>query len=95
MDESRPSFPAEPTFFIGEKKGPIAMFPFFIFRVKANLAGIPVVSIPVGLSKQRFSVGFKIIGLFFQESQLFKLAFLLEKKVKFRTSKLILHRKEE
>jgi hypothetical protein len=34
-------------------------------------------------------------GNFFQESILFKLAFLLEKKVKSKTSKIILRRKEE
>ena len=94
-DETRPSFPAEPAFLIGEKEGPIAMYLSDIFTVTANLAGIPAISIPVGLSQQRLSLGLQIVGNFFQESQLFKLAFLLEKKVKSRTSKLILHKKEE
>ena len=51
-----------------------------IFTVTANLAGIPAISIPVGLTQQRLPIGFQILGNFFQESLLFKLAFLLEKK---------------
>ncbi|NIM58498.1 MAG: hypothetical protein GTO16_06095 [Candidatus Aminicenantes bacterium] len=56
MDESRPSFPAELASFIGDKKGLIAVFFSSIFRVTANLGGIPAVSIPVGLSKTEDSL---------------------------------------
>jgi len=87
-------FQPSPLFF-GQKEGPIAMYLSDIFTVTANLAGIPGISIPVGLSQQRLSLGLQIMGNLFQESQLFKLAFLLEKKVKSRTSKSILRRKEE
>ncbi len=80
---------------IGEKEDPIAMYLSDIFKVSANPAGIPAISTPVGLSQQKLPLGIQIMRKFFQESQLFKLAFLLEKKVKFRTSKLILHKKEE
>jgi len=38
------------------------------------------ISIPVGLTQQRLPIGFQILGNIFQESLLFKLAFLLEKK---------------
>jgi len=85
----------EPAFLIGEKEDPIAMYFSDVFTVTTNLAGIPAISIPVGLSQQKLPLGLQIMGNFFQESQLFKLAFLLEKKVKFRKSKLILHSEEE
>ena len=85
----------EPAFLIGEKEDPIAMYLSDIFTVTANLAGIPAISIPVGLSRQRLPLGFQIMANFFRESKLFKLAFLLEKKVKFRKSKLSLQREEE
>ena len=77
----------EPAFLIGEKEDPIAMYFSDVFTVTTNLAGIPAISIPVGLSQQKLPLGLQIMGNFFQESQLFKLAFLLEKKVKFRKSK--------
>ena len=56
-DETRPSFPAGRAILIGEKEGPIAMYLSDIFTVTANLAGIPAISIPVGLSQQRLSLG--------------------------------------
>jgi len=56
-------------------------------KERGRLAGIPAISIPVSLSQQKLPLGLQIMGNFFQESQLFKLAFLLEKKVKFRKSK--------
>jgi len=74
----------EPAFMIGAKADPIAMYLTDIFTVTANLAGIPALSLPVGLTKQSLPVGIQIMGNFFQESNLFKLAFLIEKKVKFR-----------
>lgn len=85
----------EPAFLIGEKEDPIAMYLSDKFTVTANLAGIPAISIPVGLSKKKLPIGFQIMGNFFQESRLFKLAFLLEKKVQFRKNKLATQRKEE
>lgn len=73
----------EPAFLIGEKEDPIAMYLSDKFTAAANLAGIPAISIPVGLSERKLPIGIQIMGNFFQESMLFKLAFLLEKKVKF------------
>jgi len=72
---------------IGEKKDPIAMYLSDEFTVTANLAGIPAVSLPVGFSQKKLPLGFQVIGNFFQESRLFKLAILIEKKVKSMQSK--------
>lgn len=85
----------EPAFLIGEKEDPISMYLSDRFTVPANLAGIPAISIPVGLTRQNLPLGIQIMGNFFQESMLFKLAFLIEKKVKFRKNRLSLQRKEE
>jgi aspartyl-tRNA(Asn)/glutamyl-tRNA(Gln) amidotransferase subunit A len=74
----------EPAFLIGAKEDPIAMYLSDVFTVTANLAGIPAISIPVGLTKQGLPIGLQVMADYFQESLLFKLAFLLEKKVKFR-----------
>ena len=73
----------EPAFPIGEKEDPIAMYLSDIFTVVVNLVGLPALSLPVGLSREGLPVGMQIIGNFFQEMALFRLAFLLEKNVRF------------
>ncbi|MFB0566321.1 MAG: Asp-tRNA(Asn)/Glu-tRNA(Gln) amidotransferase subunit GatA [Candidatus Aminicenantaceae bacterium] len=85
----------EPAFLLGEKKDPISMYLSDVFTVAANLAGIPALTLPVGLTKKNLPLGIQIMANFFQESSIFKLAFLLEKKIKFDNNKLNLHRKEE
>ena len=64
-DETKSFFPTEPAFLIGEKEGPIAMYLSDIFPVTADLAGIPAISIPVGLSQQKLSLRIKVMGNFF------------------------------
>ena len=39
--------------------------PADVFTVTANLAGIPAISIPVGLSQQKLPLGLQIMGNFF------------------------------
>jgi len=85
----------EPAFLIGEKEDPISMYLSDIFTVTANLAGIPALTLPIGLNKENLPIGIQIMANFFQESQIFKLAFLLEKKVKFDNNKLNSPKKEE
>jgi aspartyl-tRNA(Asn)/glutamyl-tRNA(Gln) amidotransferase subunit A len=66
-----------------------------IFTVSANLAGVPAISLPAGLSRQGLPIGVQAIGQHFRESQLFQLAFLLEKKLQFKNNILSLNWKEE
>ncbi len=56
-DETRPSFPNEPAFLIGDKEDPVAIYLSNMFIASANLAGISAISIPVGLSQQELSLG--------------------------------------
>jgi hypothetical protein len=56
-DETRSFFPNEPAFLIGEKEGPIAIYLSDIFTAPANLAGVPAISIPAGLSQQKLYLG--------------------------------------
>lgn len=74
----------EPAFRFGAKADPIAMYLSDIFTVTANLAGVPALSLPVACSSTGLPIGIQLIGDFFQESKLFKLAFLVEKKVEFK-----------
>jgi len=64
-DEIRTSFPTEPAFLIGEKEGPIATYLSDIFTAPADLAGIPAISIPVGLSQQELFLRIQVMGNFF------------------------------
>jgi hypothetical protein len=56
-DETRSFFPNEPAFLIGEKEDPIAIYLSDMLTARANLVGIPAISIPVCLSQQELSLG--------------------------------------
>src|ERR1700746_3002455 len=55
-------------FAIGEKtEDPIAMYLNDVFTVPANLAGIPAISVPAGLSADGLPLGLQIMGRAFDE----------------------------
>ena len=69
--------PTAPTtaFPIGEKvDDPLAMYLNDIYTVTANLAGIPGLSVPCGLSQERLPIGFQLLGPYWSEPTLLKLA---------------------
>jgi len=64
-----------PAFAIGEKvDDPLAMYLNDIYTVTANLAGIPGLSVPCGLSSQRLPIGFQLLGPYWSEPTLLNLA---------------------
>jgi len=68
-----------PAFKIGEKvNNPLAMYLCDIFTVSVNLAGLPAVSIPVGLSGS-LPVGLQIIGRPFEENKILEIAKFCQK----------------
>ena len=69
--------PTSPTtaFAIGEKvDDPLAMYLNDIYTVTANLAGIPGLSVPCGLSQERLPIGFQLLGPNWSEPTLLQLA---------------------
>jgi len=63
----------------GEKADdPIAMYLNDVFTVPVNLAGLPGISIPAGLSGDGLPLGLQLIGRAFDESTLFKLGAAIE-----------------
>ena len=63
-----------PAFAIGEKvDNPLAMYLNDIYTVTANLAGIPGISVPCGLSSDRLPIGFQLLGGYWSEPMLLKL----------------------
>jgi aspartyl-tRNA(Asn)/glutamyl-tRNA(Gln) amidotransferase subunit A len=62
-------------FKIGEKSDdPLAMYLNDIYTVSANLAGVPAISVPCGLSKNGLPIGTQLIGNFWTEGLLLNLA---------------------
>ena len=81
-----PTSPIEP-FAIGDKKmneNPINMYLNDVFTVSVNLAGLPAISLPVGLSKKGLPFGMQFIGKAFDEGTLFKASYQLENSVNFK-----------
>ena len=73
-----PTTPA-PAFAQGEKSGdPIAMYLEDIFTVTANMAGLPGISVPAGLSSEGTPMGLQLIGKPFDEPTLFRVAQVIE-----------------
>ncbi|MEO8435268.1 MAG: Asp-tRNA(Asn)/Glu-tRNA(Gln) amidotransferase subunit GatA [Pyrinomonadaceae bacterium] len=64
-----------PAFLIGEKlDDPLAMYLNDIYTVTANLAGIPGISVPCGLSSTALPIGLQILGRYWDEALLLRLA---------------------
>ena len=74
--------PATPSaaFAIGEKTSadPIEMYLNDIFTVTVNMAGLPGIAVPAGLSKEGLPLGLQIIGRPFDEETLFAVAAVVE-----------------
>jgi aspartyl-tRNA(Asn)/glutamyl-tRNA(Gln) amidotransferase subunit A len=63
-----------PAFKFGEKvDDPLAMYLNDIYTVTANLAGIPGVSVPCGLSSERLPIGMQLLGTYWSEATLLRL----------------------
>ncbi|HRY06514.1 MAG TPA: amidase family protein, partial [Hyphomicrobiaceae bacterium] len=68
-----------PAFAQGEKTGdPLAMYLEDIFTVTVNMAGLPGISVPAGLSGEGTPLGLQLIGQPFDEGTLFRAAKVIE-----------------
>ena len=68
-----------PAFLIGEKvDNPLSMYLNDVYTVTANLAGIPGLNVPCGLSSHRLPIGFQLLGSYWSEPTLLKLAHAYE-----------------
>ena len=59
-------------------KNPINMYLNDVFTVSVNLAGLPAMSLPIGLAQNGLPLGMQIIGKPFDEGTIFKTAAKLE-----------------
>ncbi len=71
-----------PAFRLGEKTGdPITMYLSDIFTIPCNLAGIPGISVPCGLSADGLPIGAQLLGPNFGEETLFAAAAAIEREL--------------
>lgn len=68
-----------PAFRLGEKmKNPLAMYLSDIYTISVNLAGIPAMSIPCGISKGGLPIGLQLMAKPFAEETLFRVGHCYE-----------------
>jgi aspartyl-tRNA(Asn)/glutamyl-tRNA(Gln) amidotransferase subunit A len=66
-------------FAIGDKQDdPIAMYLNDLFTVSADLAGLPAISVPAGLSADGLPLGLQIIGRAFDEEMVLRVGGVIE-----------------
>ena len=63
---------------------PIQMYLNDVFTVPVSLAGLPAISVPMGLSKNNLPLGFQIIGKSFEEDSVFSAAKIIEENSNFK-----------
>jgi aspartyl-tRNA(Asn)/glutamyl-tRNA(Gln) amidotransferase subunit A len=77
-----------PAFRLGEKvDDPLTMYLSDIFTISANLAGIPGLSLPCGLSQGGLPIGLQLLGPHFGEPQMLQVAFAFEQASDFHRRK--------
>ena len=67
-----------PAFAPGEITDPVQMYLNDVFTVTVNMAGLPGISVPAGLSQSGLPLGLQLIGKPFDEETLFRAAFAIE-----------------
>jgi aspartyl-tRNA(Asn)/glutamyl-tRNA(Gln) amidotransferase subunit A len=68
-----------PAFKIGENiDDPLTMYLSDIFTLSANLAGIPGLSVPCGMSRNGLPIGLQLMGRYFEETTILNAAFAFE-----------------
>jgi aspartyl-tRNA(Asn)/glutamyl-tRNA(Gln) amidotransferase subunit A len=71
-------------FAIGEKMDdPIAMYLNDVFTVPVNLAGLPGISVPAGLSSDGLPLGLQVIGRAFDEATMLRVGEVIERAANF------------
>jgi aspartyl-tRNA(Asn)/glutamyl-tRNA(Gln) amidotransferase subunit A len=76
-----------PAFGVGAKiSDPLEMYLQDVFTVTVNLAGLPGISVPAGLTENGLPLGLQLIGKAFDEATLLRAAFGLESAADFKHS---------
>ena len=77
-----------PAFKLGEKAAnPLAMYLSDIYTITTNLAGIPGLSMPCGLSSEGLPIGMQLVGPAMSETALLQAARLFERETDWHTKR--------
>ena len=77
-----------PAFKLGEKsEDPLQMYLSDIFTISVNLAGLPAISLPCGVSKAGLPIGLQIIGRAFEEDAVLRAAHAYEQSTQWHLRK--------
>jgi len=82
--------PTSPTvaFKVGEKvSDPLSMYLSDIYTIPANLAGIPAISFPCGLSQSGLPIGLQLMGKAFDEEMLLRVSYTYEQNTEWHLKK--------
>jgi aspartyl-tRNA(Asn)/glutamyl-tRNA(Gln) amidotransferase subunit A len=72
-------------FAVGERMDdPIAMYLNDVFTVPVNLAGLPAISVPAGLSGDGLPLGLQVIGRAFDEATVLRVGEVIERAAQFK-----------
>jgi aspartyl-tRNA(Asn)/glutamyl-tRNA(Gln) amidotransferase subunit A len=75
-----------PAFKLGEKTDdPLQMYLSDIYTITLNLAGVPGISLPCGLSSEGLPIGIQLVGRWFDEQTLLRAARNLEAALEFKS----------
>ncbi len=73
-----------PAFELGEKlDDPLQMYMSDVFTLTCNMAGLPGLSLPAGLSKDGLPIGLQLLGRHFDEETILRVAFAAESEIGF------------
>ncbi len=77
-----------PAYKVNEKSSdPLEMYLSDVYTIPANLAGIPGISVPCGLTSDGLPIGMQILGKHFDELKILQIARLFEKELNFNAVK--------
>lgn len=75
-----------PAFKVDEKMDdPLTMYTNDVLTTPVNLAGVPAISIPCGFSEKGLPIGMQVIGNFFDESMVYRVAHAFEQETDYHT----------
>jgi aspartyl-tRNA(Asn)/glutamyl-tRNA(Gln) amidotransferase subunit A len=73
-----------PAFALGEKSNdPISMYLNDVFTVTVNLAGLPAIAVPAGLTQTGLPLGLQVIGKAFDEATVLRTGRAIESAANF------------
>lgn len=80
-----------PAFKLGEKsEDPLQMYLSDIFTISVNLAGLPAMTLPCGVSKEGLPIGLQLIGRAFEEETVLRAAHAYEQSTQWHLKKPVI-----